>query len=162
MLILRIGGGALLLAAGLLQARERRRTDEAQIARLAGLLFLLRFTRREIADFRTPLREIYARFEDTALAACGFLCALRADGLASALKKAEPDLALRGEAARTLTELGSHLGRGRAEEELALLDRGISQLDAALAVLRTEAPRTARVRSGLFTVAALMLTVLLL
>ncbi len=162
MLLFRIGGSLLLVLLSLYGCYSFSVLEEKRVRQTEGFLLFLRYIRTKISCFRTTVEDIYASFENQALAECGFLDALRQDGFAAALAKARPQLYLDEEELRLLYTFSEALGQSYSEEEVALCDYAASEMEKAMEKRRTEAPRRTRVAHSLVMTGGLTLVFLLL
>lgn len=159
---MRLFGAALIFAVSAALAAVFSRAETVRVRQYEGMLLLLRKIRTEIACFRTPTAAIYARFENDALAAAGFLPVLRQRGFSAALDDAGERLLLDGEDMRTLGAFAAGLGRSYPAEEIARCDRAIAELSAAYDRRRREAPGRARAALSLWLCGGAMLVLLFL
>lgn len=159
---MRLLGAGLILAASVLLAAALSRSETVRVRQYEGMLRLLRAIREEIACFRTPTAAIYARFENDALAAAGFLPVLRERGFSAALTAAGERLLFDAEDARTLSAFAAGLGQHYPAEEIALCDRTIAELSASYDRKRREAPGRARAARSLVLCGGAMLVLLFL
>ncbi len=141
-----LGGATLLLLLTLGIWREVRRGEERRLREGEGFLQLLRYIRAQIACFATPLPEIYAAFENEALAACGFLAVLREGGIEAALAACRDSLHAEKAERKTLLEAARELGGGYREQQLATCDYYIGALEELCRTRRAEYP--GRLRLG--------------
>ncbi len=134
---------------------ERRRTRE-----LEALSSLLCAIQSGMLRHRLPLCEIYAAFENDALAACGFLEDLRKDGLAYALRA--DTLAIREEELSFLFTYAEDLGKRFLEEEREAAENALAALAARREEHRTEGAKKGKIQRTLLITGAGMLLLLLL
>lgn len=158
----RMMGAALLLALSLYFCRSLARMEQGRVRQTEGILLLLRSLRTHIACFRTPTDEIYAAFENPALAEIGFLATLREAGLAEALSQHAKQLYLDEEELKLLSSFAEELGKSYCDDQLALCDYAQAQMEAALARRRAEAPARTRATRSLVLTGGLMLILVLL
>ena len=160
--MLKLMGGVLLLGCFsyigyYVAGMEGRRVRQAE-----GFLLLLRHIRAGIVCFADPLAEIYHRFENEALEACGFLAALREGGFLHALHACRDCLYITAEEVRILHAFGSEVGKSNTREQAGACDYAIGELEGALRRHREEAPRRARAARSLAVCGGLALLILLL
>lgn len=160
--MLQLIGAAGLISLALYLAVALSKMEMRRVRQMEGLLLLVRHIRGEIACFRTPVADIYASFQNEALAECGFLAALRERGFYSALMAGRETLYLGGEELAILTAFAEGVGRSYSAEQIALCDYTLRELEKALARRREEAPKRTRVLRTLSLVGGLMLVILLL
>ena len=104
-MILKSAGAILLFALTLYISVQYTVMERRRLLQNEGLLLLLRHIRTQISCFSSPLPEIYASFENRALADIGFLSLLQAEGLLTALSACEDRLYLEEEELRSLKKL---------------------------------------------------------
>ena len=139
MTVFRYIGLALISAALLLGgfARGRKCREECDI--LSGICRLISAIRSGIEGYGMPLCEIYASFNDKALADCGFLDELRRSDFTTSLEKT--DFPFLGDGTRTLLkDFSLDLGRSPAEDQIRLCEATLSVLEAELNAKREALP----------------------
>ncbi len=155
---IRAAGALLLLAASICFGAANIRAERKRRRELDALLALVRHIRENIEHLARPLHEIYALFDDPALASPGFLTRLRASGFPAAL--AETELSIGGAERAVLVPFADSLGRGYREEQIALCrytEEKLSELAESLAKSALDRERLWR---ALPTLAALSLILL--
>lgn len=161
-MLLRALGMLVLFGVSLCLCRTVSRVERGRVRQAEGFLLLLRHIRTQIACFRTPVGEIYAGFENRALASCGFLAALRRDGFAAALRECRPGLYLGSEELALLAAFGDEVGKSYCEEQLALCDYTVGELESLFTKRRDEESGRTRVAHSLVITGSLMLILILL
>lgn len=136
------------------------RSERTRFAEYEGLCLLIRHIEEQLSSFSRPLPEIYASFENTALARCGFLDHLREGGLSHAL--ATPALSLDKDALLPFRAFASDLGTRRLTEELAACRELRSRLSLSLEERRSDLPRRRKLTSTLILSSGMMLLLFLL
>ena len=158
----RIAGVVLLFGLSLFFCLCVSRMERGRVRQTEGFLLLLRYVRTQISCFRTPVQEIYGSFRNPALSECGFLDALRQYGFPEALDRCTGRLYLDEEELKTLSALGRELGRSYCEDQIALCDYTLEQMERAFDRRREEAPKRTRVAHSLVLTGGLMLILVLL
>ncbi len=161
-MLLRVCGSCLLIGLSLYGAYSFTLLENRRVRQTEGFLLLIRYIRTQIACFRPTLGEIYGSFENRTLAECGFLTALRRDGFSAALRDTRPTLYLDEEELKLLASFGEELGHSYSDEELALCDYTVSEMEKAMEKRKEEAPRRTRVASSLMMTGGLALLFLFL
>lgn len=138
--LLFLSATALLTAYSL--KRERRKYEEAE-----GLYLLLLHVKHGIFEGVLPLSEIYASFENEALAHTPFLALLKKEGLAHALKMCPPPI---DDAARhSLILYAEGLGKRFFGEEKQAAEKECTAFSQTLEKYRHELPARLKIRRTL-------------
>lgn len=138
---------------------ERREAGRA-LAEERGLCLLLAHIKDSLNASPAPLPQVFAAFDDQALAACGFLEKLRSENLAHALDAGL--LCLSKEALRPVKEYAAALGKRPYAAERAEAERVLSQMRAQLTESETAYPKRRRLTGTLlFTFGMLALLLLI-
>ncbi len=162
---MRLIGGLLLVGAsaacGILLTGEAK----TEIRALEALLELLRTISRRLTWGHDPLRTLFADYRDPYLERTGFLPALRnADGRAYpvAWSQALHTLPLSPDAMKEAESLGPSLGRLSLEAQLEQLALCIDALSACRDTAKQNAEKNRRSTVALWTLAGLLVALLLL
>ena len=153
------GAALILLSAGGWGAYEIRQ-GRRRLKELEAVCALLRYIRENIERFSRPLAQIYASWENPALAETGFLGLLRSSGFAAAVREADWHIPA-GER-EILEQFGEELGKGFREEQTALCRYTEDRLAEALAAMRNDLPGRERLWRTIPLLAALSLILLLI
>ncbi|MBR4204160.1 MAG: stage III sporulation protein AB [Clostridia bacterium] len=153
-------GALLLLAASVGYGFSMIGEEKRKIRELRALVRLVRHIRESIDGLRRPLPQIFAAFSDPALAENGFLPLLRERGFEAAAR--ETPWRQTEEVKRLLSDFGSSLGRGFADEELALCRYTEAKLSEALAALEKAAPDREKLWRSIPALLALSVILLML
>ncbi len=160
-MLLKLLGSLLLTAVGLGLSRHLSRLLLLRIRQLEGFLQLLRTTREKIVGFATPVPRIFADFRNEALEAAGFLPALRATDMKTALCSSRDGLYLDDEEMAPLVDFAASLGCGFADEEGARCEVAIAAIERALETRRGDRPTAARLGRTLVVGASLAVILVL-
>ena len=133
-------GAAWILLAALLLAHRLGSAERMRVAQAEAYLALLRHIRGQIACYSRSFGEICRRMEPSMLAACGL--GAPGDSLACMLREAE--LCLPPEAERVLRAFAAELGRSYKNEQLAICDSAMLELEAIVTAARQRLPQQLR------------------
>ena len=157
---LRFLGSALMTLAALGSVLFLHKLEYRREAELLGLMKLLSFIRSGMLLHRIPLEEIYMRFEEETLAACGFLTVLRREGLCHALTA--DLLSLSTEELSFLIRYADGLGERFLSEEEEASAQTRETLQALIEQHRGEKKRSFKMKRTLILTGSGMLLLLLL
>ena len=154
----------ILLLCGLFGyfAFDYTRHQQKRLYQTEGFLLLLRWLRGQISCYSLPISEAVAGFENKALEECGFLPRLRTDGFPVALGSCRDSLSVTKETERMLSAFAEGVGKSYREEQIALCDFTIGELEAAVHHVRQECPKQARLGRSLLISGGLALILVLL
>ena len=133
---------------------ERKRVKEAE-----GLYLLLRQIQSDACLRALPLQEIYAAFENEALARAGFLRILREEGLSAALEK--KTLSLPEKDLHALLLFARGLGKRFLDEERTACASAAEDILRLSENYRAELPRRLKIKRTFLLTGAGMLLLLL-
>ena len=160
--MLKFVGAVLLCAIAVFFCRDYTRHQRQRLLQCEGFLLLLRRLRGQIECYSSPLEEALTDFENAALTECGFLPALKDGGFPAAIEKTRERLLLPPDSLRTLIAFGEGFGKSYREEQIALCTWTISELESAVAHVRRDSPRRAKMGRGLIISGGLALILVLL
>lgn len=146
---------AVLLVQFYLSGEEKKRVEECE-----GLVLLLRHVRASVSAYSLPKDKIYRAFSHKALERCGFLSALREEGLARALETG--GLSLGEETLRPLVIFAAGEGMRLTEEELSACALALETAESSLTELKRRLPERLRLCRTLVLTGGMMVAVLLL
>ncbi len=132
--------------------RKLQGTEEA--------LALVKYIRRNIEAYLSPIGDILKGYSSEYLEECGFAHTMRETGLACAVEEGYLDLPI--QAKRALWDFASSLGSGYAEAELKHCDYCIAMLEEVAASEREKLTLNGRLYRFLPPIGALSLIILLI
>lgn len=150
-----IGGGLLLLCAGA-WARERSAVQRTEAARVSALCDLLLYVGEQVAAYCMPLDEIAQNMPPDLAQRCG----LHPEGIVRTVAESADQITDR-EAAAVLSRTAERLGRGEAEDQIALCRTAVTTLEACRDRLTVCAERDRRTRATLCMTGCLLVIILL-
>ena len=162
-MLLKSFGIILLLTGSLYLCFSFSQFERKRLRQCEGFLLLLRHIRAQISCFRMPIGRIYASFSTEELEQCGFLSLLRdTEDLEKALLGAKGNIWISEEEISLLKAFGRELGEGYAEEQIAVCDYYIGELEKAYGERRNGLPQQTKLYRSLFITGGLMLAIMLL
>lgn len=144
---MRLMGLLLVYLTCFLGGRYMAEKEKQRIFCIEALLLLVREVRRSISFSMIPLEEIYKRYDDNALAKCGFLTLLRTDGLLSAYVQKSDVFRLDSFSDLRFKVFAERVGKHPAEEEI----RGCDEIDDLLSNTLEQIKKDYPVKQKLYT-----------
>ncbi len=155
---LKLIGCFTVIIAGIFVALILRRSANARMSQLDGIISLLRYIRACIESYNSPIASILAGCDPDALAACG--CHRECRDLQTLVSSLSPSPS--GEIAHILGSCAAEFGSGYREEQLRSLDHHIARLEALREPMRDKTEKEKKLATALCLSAAAMIVILLL
>jgi len=153
-------GFALILASAFILSREYEKNQRKRLAELAEFLRLFEHIKTKISCFLSPKSDWLSDFSSTLTGISEFIVSARSSSLAESFEKSVDKLSL-GDEREYVKSILSSLGRAYKNDEVALLEDGISRLSAEKERLSLECEKNIKTARVLAAALGLGLVILL-
>ena len=155
-------GALLLVTVTVIFAFVYTHHQRKRVLQAEGFLLLLRYLRGQILCYALPIEEALRGYENDALTECGFLPLLRQGSFLEALEGTRSTVFLEKDAQKALRSFGEGVGKSYREDQLALCDYTLGELERTVDRLREEYPRKVKLGRSLVISGGLALVLVLL
>ncbi len=162
LIYLKILGSAILVFAAVGGASKLSALAQSRVEQIAAFLSLLRYIKAQVAYFKTPVNEIYLSFENSVLEKCGFISALRENGMISALENTSENLYIEKAERELLYLFACELGGSFKEEQVKSCDYYIESLQLIYTEQKAELPRKKKLYKTVFLTVGIMIIIMFL